>query len=292
MELRHIRYLLALVGTGNFTRAASRVGIAQSPFSSQIRDLEREVGARLFHRIPQGAELTAAGKAFDRIVAEIPGQVDLAIRTARRAARGESGVLALGFTASAAFNPVVTQAIRAFRQAWPEVELRLEEANSTRLLAGLAEGRLDAVFHRPGAAAPEGLASRVLSEEPLLVALPAMHPAAASETVELSTLADDPVLTFPREEGPTLYDAIIGAFGSAGITPRLGQTAPQLSSLVNLVAAGLGVTLVPASLAQLVVAGVCFRPIARPETSAQIALATRRGDTSPIVRNFLARAVA
>ena len=292
MELRHLRYFLALVSERNFTRAAARVGIAQSPFSAQIRDLEREVGAPLFHRIPQGAELTAAGQAFAAVAESIPAQVERAIGSARRAARGETGLLAVGFTASAAFNAVVPQAIHAFRQAWPGVELRLEEANSTRLLAGLLDGRLDAVFHRPGPTVPDGVACRILSDEPLVVALPARHPAAGRETIDLATLAEDALLTFPREEGPTLYDAIIGAFGRAGLTPHLGQTAPQLASLVNLVAAALGVTLVPASLSQIAVAGVCYRPIAGVHTSAQIALATRRGDTGPIVRNFVASALA
>jgi DNA-binding transcriptional LysR family regulator len=151
MELRHIRYFLALVEERNFTRAAARVGIAQSPFSSQIRDLEAEVDARLFHRVPHGAELTLAGQAFLEVVRTMPATVERAAQAARRAARGETGRLKVGFTASAAYNPAFPAAIGAFRQAYPEVDLVLEEANSVRLVERLEDEALDAAFVRPDA---------------------------------------------------------------------------------------------------------------------------------------------
>jgi hypothetical protein len=148
MELRHVRYFLAVAEERNFSRAAARVGIGQPPLSQQIKDLEAEVGAPLFHRIPQGAELTAAGHAFLENVRAIPLQAERAIRAARRGARGEIGSLRVGFTSSAPFNPVVTSTIRSFRRAYPDVDLTLEEANTTRLVAGLRDGELDAVFLR------------------------------------------------------------------------------------------------------------------------------------------------
>src|SRR5690606_29798092 len=130
MELRHIRYFLAVADEGNFTRAAARLGIGQPPLSLQIRDLEAEVGAALFHRLPHGAALTEAGQAFLEAVQPLPGQAAEAVQRARRAARGEAGQLSLGFTGSVALSPLLPACIRAFRQQFPAVDLRVEEANS------------------------------------------------------------------------------------------------------------------------------------------------------------------
>lgn len=292
MELRHIRYFLAVAGEKNFTRAAAAVGIGQSPLSQQIKDLEREVGAALFYRVPQGAELTAAGAAFLEVVQAFPPLVARATHAAQRAARGETGSLNVGFTASSAFNAVVPGAIRAFRTAYPDVLLTLEEANTTRLVGGLRDGALDAVFLRPGSAGLDGFQLRSLSEEPMMVALPAHHPAVGSDAIDLLDLAHDPLLLFPREVGPTLYDSIVGAFRAAGVEPLFGQTAPQIASVVNLVAAALGVSMVPASMSQLAVAGVVYRRIKGDAPIARIALAIRRGETGTIVRNFVACAIS
>ncbi len=285
MELRHIRYFLALVEEANFTRAAARVGIAQSPFSAQIRDMEREVGAMLFRRTPQGAELTAAGGAFLEVARRLPAEAERGAVAARRAARGETGSLAVGFTATAAFNVVVPRAIRAFRRAYPEVLLRLEEANTTRLVAALRDGTLDAAFLRPGAPGLDDLALRLVSEEPILAAMPASHPAAAREAVSLAELGCDLVL-FPRELGLVLHDTIIGAFRAAGLEPNIVQSAPQIASTLNLVAAELGSTLAPACMAQLAIAGVVYRPIAGDPPVARLALATRRDSRNPALPRF------
>src|SRR5271166_5123395 len=183
MELRHIRYFLAVAQERHFTRAAAKVGIGQPPLSQQIKDLEGEVGAALFHRLAHGAELTEAGKAFWAGVKDMPLIAERATMAARRAARGETGSLRVGFTASAAFNTVVPSAIRAFRRAYAGVELMLEEANTTRLVAGLQDGSFDAVFLRPGATGSEAFQLRLLSEEPMVVALPAGRPVAAQDEV-------------------------------------------------------------------------------------------------------------
>ena len=292
MELRHIRYFLAVAEERHFTRAAAKVGIGQPPLSQQIKDLEAEVGAALFHRLPHGAELTEAGKAFLAGVKDMPSIAGRAIMAARRAARGETGSLRVGFTASAAFNAVVPSAIRAFRRAYPDIYLTLEEANTARLVTGLREETLDAVFLRPGTPGSEELQLRRLSEEPMVVVLPGGHPAAALEEIDLAILKDEPFLLFPREIGSTLYDTIVDACRHAGFEPIVGQLAPQIGSIVNLVAAELGVSIVPASMMQLRVTGVAYRRIAGQSPATQLALAYRRGETSPVVRNFIARAVS
>ena len=220
MELRHIRYFLAVAEERHFTRAAAKVGIGQPPLSQQIKDLEAEVGAALFHRLAHGAELTEAGKVFLAGVEEMPLIAERATMAARRAARGETGSLRVGFTSTATFNVVVPSAIRTFRRAYPEIHLTLEEANTTRLITGLREGTLDVVFLRPGTSGTEELQLRRLSDDPIVVALPKRHPAAALEEIDLAILKDDPFLLFPREIAPTLYDTIVDACRKAGFAAR------------------------------------------------------------------------
>jgi len=202
MELRHIRYFLAVAEERHFTRAAAKIGIGQPPLSQQIKDLEAEIGAPLFHRVAHGAELTSAGAAFLQAVKEMPTLAERATKAARRAARGETGSLRLGYTPSATFNAAVPSAIRAFRRAYPEIHLTLEEENTTRLITGLREGTLDVVFLRPGPSGTEELQLRRLSDDPIVVALPKRHSAAALEEIDLAILKDDPFLLFPRKIAP------------------------------------------------------------------------------------------
>jgi DNA-binding transcriptional LysR family regulator len=292
MELRHIRYFLAVAHERHFTRAAAKLGIGQPPLSLQIKDLEREVGAALFHRVAHGAELTEAGRAFLEGVREMPALAERATMAARRAARGETGSLRVGFTTSASFNAAVPSAIRAFRRAYADVYLTLEEAISTRLVTGLQDGSFDAVFLRPGTPGTDRFQLRVLSEEPIVVALPEGHPIAARKEINLAMLKDEPFLLFPREVGRTMHDVIMGACKAAGFEPKVGQVAPTTVSVVNLVAAGLGVSIVPASMSKVRVKGVVYRQIAGQKLTARLALAYRRGETSPVVRNFIARAAS
>ncbi|HEX4180773.1 MAG TPA: LysR family transcriptional regulator [Caulobacteraceae bacterium] len=292
MELRHIRYFLAVAEERHFTRAAAKVGIGQPPLSQQIKDLEVEIGAPLFHRLAHGAELTPAGEAFLNVVKEMPGLAERAAKAARRAARGETGSLRVGFTAASAFNEVVPGTIRAFRRAYADVDLWLEEANTTRLVAGLRDGSLDAAFLRPGAVGSEAFQLSLLSEAPMVAALPANHRSATGQEVDLADLKTESFLMFPRPIGPTLYDSIIDACRKAGFDPVIGQLAPQIASVITLVAAELGVSIVPASMSRMRIPGVAYCAIAGEAPIARLALAHRRGETSPVVRNFIARAAA
>src|ERR1700683_2067293 len=217
MELRHIRYFLAVAEERHFTRAAAKIGIGQPPLSQQIKDLEAEIGAPLFHRVAHGAELTSAGEAFLQAVKEMPALAERATKAARRAVRGETGSLRIGYTPSATFNAAVPSAIRAFRRAYPEIHLTLEEANTTHLITGLRDGTLDVVFLRPGTSGTEELQLRRLSDDPIVVALPKRHSAAALEEIDLAILKDDPFLLFPGEIAPTVYDTVGGACRTAGL---------------------------------------------------------------------------
>jgi DNA-binding transcriptional LysR family regulator len=286
MELRHIRYFLAVAAEKNFTRAAERVGIGQPPLSLQIRDLEREVGARLFHRIPQGAELTEAGKAFHDLVRNIPDHVERATQSARRTARGELGALAVGYTNSSALNPVFAAALRSYRRAYPGVALRLEESQTPQLIDDLLDGQLDVVFVRPVEADAEHVKIRLISEEPLMAVLPGKHRAAKLTKLNLADLRDESFIL--HRYTPSLFDTVVAACRKAGFEPTLGPSVPQLVTIVQLVAAEVGVSLVPASLQAFQIKGVIFKELHDVSPKTRLSLAWRRTDTSPFLKNFLA----
>ncbi|WP_020181211.1 LysR family transcriptional regulator [Methylopila sp. M107] len=291
MELRHIRYFLAVAEEESFTKAAERVGIGQPPLSRQIKDLEAEVGALLFHRLAHGAELTEAGRVFREAVCGIPSQTAEAIRLAQRAARGETGVLGLGSIGSAVINPIVSSAIRSFRRAYPDVELRLEEATSAVLAAGLREGRLGAAIIRPTQADARDLKFHVIAEDELMAALPVGHRLAAGEgSVALGDLAEEPLIITPREIGAGMFDTVVEACRLAGFEPRFGQSAPQIATMLSLVAAEFGVAVIPSAMRQLGVAGVTFRALKDKSPSLALTVAVRRDERSDIVRNFVAKA--
>ncbi|MEX2692285.1 LysR family transcriptional regulator [Rhizobium mongolense] len=287
MELRHIRYFLAVAEEGNFTRAAGKLGIGQPPLSQQIRDLEAEIGAALFHRVPHGAELTAAGEAFFGEAKASLASAEKAKLAAQRANRGETGKLALGFTASSAFNPVVSATIRRFRAQWPEVRLSLTEMNTLALMEKLNRGELDATFMRPGLDDPPGVRLKRLDDEPMVVALPANHPLAKYERLSLALLSNEPFILFPRLVGLSLFDDVVLACRKAGFELTVAQEAPQISSVVNLVAAELGVSIVPASIAQIRLDGVAYRPIDGPPAVARLALAVLKTQRSPVTENLM-----
>jgi DNA-binding transcriptional LysR family regulator len=287
MELRHLRYFLAVAEEGNFTRAAGKLGIGQPPLSQQIRDLEREVGAALFHRVPHGAELTAAGAAFLGEAKASLAAAEKAKLVAQSANRGETGRLSLGFTASSAFNPVVSTTIRRFRARWPEVQLSLTEMNTLALMQKLERGELDATFMRPGLDDPAGIRLRRLPDEPMVIALPASHPLARRSKLPLAALVDEPFILFPRLVGLSLYDDVVLACRKAGFELTVAQEAPQISSVVNLVAADLGVSIVPASISQIKLEGVAYRPIEGPPAVARLALAILKTHRSPVTENLM-----
>lgn len=290
MELRHLRYFVAVAEAGHVTRAAERLGIQQPPLSQQIRALEAELGVQLFRRKPRGVELTQAGEAFRAEAQAILAQVDRAVAAARRTGRGEAGHIALGFTSSASFHPVVPRTIRAYREAHPLVWLSLEESGTGELVAALQAERLDAAFVRSPIGAAAGIAIHSVLEEPMAAVLPLGHRLAAGDApLALATLAPETFILYRRPLGPGLYDAIIAACQRAGFSPQIGQEAPRMLATLSLVAAGLGVTLVPQSMRRLRVDGVAYRTI-EPAAGlvAPLNLAYRRSESAAAVRRFLA----
>jgi DNA-binding transcriptional LysR family regulator len=294
MELRHLRYFVAVAEEGHVTRAAARLGIQQPPLSQQIRALETELEVQLFRRKPRGVELTPAGEALLAEARIVLNGAEHAITAARRAARGEAGRLGLGFTSSASFHPLVPRLIREFRAASPLVSLTLEEAGTAELVDGLRAERIDAAFVRSPIGPAADLTIRSVLEEEMVAVLPAGHRLAASTTtarLPLIALESETFILYRRPLGPGLYDAIIAACQRAGYSPRIGQEAPRMLATLSLVAAGLGVTLIPASMQRIGMEGLAYRAIQRKAgLVAPLNLACRRGETAPAARRFLALA--
>lgn len=287
MELRHLRYFVAVAEEGNVTRAAEKLGIGQPPLSQQILAFERELGVQLFHRTGHGVVATEAGRVLLVDAKRLLEDAQHAILNAQRAGRGETGHLNLGFTASAAFHPTVRSLIRAYRGAYPGVGLTLSEGSTAQLLAMLEEGRMDLAFLRPGRHSFAGMTLHEVAEEALKAVLPRHHPLAKRRRIPLSGLSEESFVLIPREASPMLHDEIVGACRQAGFEPLAGQQAPQLSSVVSLVAAGFGVSLVPASVSQFHAEGVAYVEIQDANARSKLALASRLANGSAKVSNFL-----
>ena len=292
MELRHLRYFLAVAEELNFTRAAKRLNIAQPPLTQQIKALEAEMGVALFDRSGYRVELTDAGRSFVPQVARILADVRNAVLIAKRAAVGEVGHVRVGFTESASFNPLVTATFRSFRTAYPEVELSLEESPSTVLASALRDGRIDAAFVRPPLRTGEGITLHLIDEEEMVVAVPTGHPLALRAELEITDLAEETFVLYPRTERPGLADTVIAACEKAGFAPKVKQYTPQLSSTINLVAAALGVSIVPKSMRGLQPQAVTYKRLRDPKLTALLGVAHRSGESSAPVLRFVETARA
>ncbi|HVI88975.1 MAG TPA: LysR family transcriptional regulator [Dongiaceae bacterium] len=287
MELRHLRYFIAVAEELHFTRAAERLGIQQPPLSLQIRQLEEELGTPLFRRLTRGVRLTESGIWLLDEARRILEHVERVKAGVQSRARGETGRVRVGFAGATYFHPLVPSAIGAFRQRYPGVVLLPEQSNTPHLIAGLRAGEIDVAFIRPPVTESEGLAFDLLVEEPMLVVLPAAHARAGERSIPLAAIAEDTLILFPRQTGPGLYDAVIAACQQAGFSPEIGQEAPQITSTVHMVAAGFGVSIVPQSVQQIHAEGVAYLRIQGDAPCAQISLAYRRGDQSAAVQHFV-----
>ncbi|QHS10589.1 LysR family transcriptional regulator [Sinimarinibacterium sp. NLF-5-8] len=288
MELRHLRYFVAVAEARHFTRAAEKIGIGQPPLSQQIQALERELGTRLFVRLPRGVNLTAAGEALFDDARRILRDVERAVDRTQRVARGELGRLRMGMINSAPFHPLIPEVIREFRRHYPNVALTLDEGATPNLAASIRADVLDVAFVRPLLRTENGIASKTLLDEDLVVVLPQEHPLTRRKAVPLSALSSEPFVLFPRSVGAGLHEEILHACSSAGFVPHVLQETSQVTSIVNLVAAGLGVSLVPASMQQMHTVGVAYRPLQKPAPIARLCLIYREDeDGSPQIRNLL-----
>ncbi|MEO3848112.1 LysR family transcriptional regulator [Streptomyces sp. B8F3] len=259
MELRQLRYFVAVAEELHFGRAAARLGIAQPALSQQIRKLETDLGVELLTRNRRRVALSPAGAAFLPEAREAVARAAHAARVARRTAAGELGRLALGFVGSAT-DELLPRAMPALRARCPGLDVTLRELTSAEQVAALARGELDLGLLRPPSPLPAGLRTRLLTREPLVAALPADHRLARLPRLTAADLRGEPFVRFPRSEGAWMYDLITDyCRGDGGPPPEVAQEAVMMQTITALVAAGTGVSLVPASQRSLARPGVAFR---------------------------------
>jgi DNA-binding transcriptional LysR family regulator len=248
-DLRRLRYFVAVAEELHFGRAARRLNVSQPPLSVQIRTLEREIGASLLVRTQRRVELTEAGRVLLEDARRLLSQAEAAVVHSRRAAEGAVGRLTLGFVSTVDYS-ILPPLVRRFRQKHPGIALKLLELTGDRQQALLQAGELDlglSILPSPAA----GLTMRPVFREPLIAAVPAIHPLAGRRRITLRALAREPFIQFPRELAPGLYDLAIAACQKADFTPHLAQEAIQMQTILGLVAAGLGVALVPRCMSKL-----------------------------------------
>lgn len=287
VELRHLRYFVAVAEEGHFGRAAERLRMSQPPLSRQIQDLEKQLGVQLFERGRRGAQPTEAARLLLPEARASLTHAERVERMAKRAGRGELGSLTVGFVGSATYT-AVPNILREFRERFPEVELTLKEMTSTEQARALNDGLIGVGFLRPPVGG-EGdyLGVRVILEEPLVAALPDSHRLSSAENVRLGGLSGDSFVLFTRRLGMSFYDLAVGACRGAGFDPIVGQEAVHIQTIIGLVAAGAGVSLVPASVAKLRDNGVTYKPLEDDAPLAKIAVAWRLGSPSHTVDALL-----
>ncbi len=290
MEFRQLRYFIAVAEELHFRRAAERLHMSQPPLSQQIRALEDELGFALLTRTRRRVQLTAAGDAFLRDARAILGELDGAVATARRIDAGQTGRLRIGFVGSALLS-IVPGTVERFRAERPGVAIELRERSTVDQLRAVSAGVVDVGLVRPPIEDDGELRAETVLRERTVAALPAGHELAALSRVSLRRLAAEPLVLFPRDQAPGYHDLLIGALADAGAGPRVIQYAPEMLTIIGLVAAGTGVSLVPASVGRLALDGVAYRPVSGAPRSELVAI-TRVGDDSALVRAFVADALA
>ncbi|MEU4394335.1 LysR family transcriptional regulator [Kribbella sp. NPDC023855] len=270
----------------HFGRAAARLGIAQPPLSQQIRRLEDKVGHSLFHRGPGRIALTPAGQELLPAARQALAQLADGLIAARAAGSGSAGRLRIGFAASVALT-VLPSLLRTFRERFPHVAVDIREMTTAPQLEALQNKTIDiGLLREPPADDPELLFSTVLTE-PFVAVLPSAHPLAAQRTVGVDQLAGLPFVLPPRVLGPQLHDQIVDLCRSAGFEPQVVQHAVEWQTTCALVEAGLGISLAPASIRRLRLQGVAFRRTTPADVRTRVAVAWRRTDTNPLVKNLL-----
>jgi len=291
MELRHLRYFLAVAEERHFSRAAQRLHVSQPPLSQQIQSLEAELGVPLFTRGRGGVQRTAAGDALLPLARGILDAVEHAIHQTRQAGRGETGRLAVGFAGSMPFTDVMPRLLRDFRAAWPQVALDLREQPSQAQIDDLLAHRLDLGFIRATPSMTDArLSTLVVQREPLLVALHADHALAAQPGLRLIDLRDQPFVLYSASLGSGLREQTLALCAQTGFTPCIAQEVHEMPTLIGLISAGLGVGIVAASMQRARLPLVAYKPLVDVQASTDVLLAWRRDDAQPPLRNFISLA--
>ena len=284
IELRHLRYFLAVAETLHFSKAAQILGIAQPPLSQQIKRLEQLLGHRLFDRTTRGVKLTLAGQLLAERARSTIEKVQDDLAQVRRLGRGEEGTLTVGFSGSIMFTDLPA-AIESYRRRYPKVELRLRELSTAAQIAALLTGTLDLAFLRD-ADPTEGIQIATLLEERYVAVLPDAHRLARKRSLRVRDLQKEPFILFARRMGPLAFDRTIACCERNGFCPNIVQDAPQWPTLVRLVAAGLGVSLAPACVANVAIPGAVYREV-HAACRTTVDLGIKMGSAITLASNFI-----
>ena len=276
IELRHLRYFIAVAEELHFGRAALRLNISQPPLSQQIMQLETETGARLFNRTNRSVQLTAAGEQLLSDARAILLQVEQASDRAARLHRGEEGELRIGFTSSAPFTAVVSDALFRFRQRWPQVHIKMQEINTRQQLVPLHEGLLDLGVMR-NTPLPADLRHQLLLSEPLYAVVHKAHPLAGAEKISVTALAAEPFVFFDPQGGTALYSDILALLHRYHIKPYITQEVGEAMTILGLVATGLGVSILPASFRRARLSDVVWLPLTEDDAISELWLVWSAG---------------
>jgi DNA-binding transcriptional LysR family regulator len=289
MELRHLRYFVAIGEEENYRRAAQRLHVAQTALSTQIQDLEAELRFKLFVRLPRGVKLSVAGRMFLEDARRILQQVSEAAARAARVARGQSGTLRVGFTENASWRGVVPDSFRRFRERQPDAELQLTPATSLEQLEAIRSGRLDAgfVFNMPKADAELG--SLPVAIQHVELAVPKGHALAKVKKLRLRDLVDASFVWFPRRESPAFYDRLMHECFRGGLkSPRIVQEGLNEATILSLVSHGMGVGWVNGTARWRCPESVVIVSVVDLDMPLPLALSWRKDNTSPLLASFVA----
>lgn len=288
MDFRRLRYFVAVAEERNFSRAAERLHIAQPGLSNQVKQLEEDIGVRLFDRSNRGVRLTEAGKLLLEETQQMYAQMEGALRMIQRVGHGEVGRLTLGFVPSA-FNEILPPLLRTFQEAFADVELLLREMNPDQLVQSLRGENIDVAFmYLP--VENDDLDCRPVSREPLVVALPEKHPLAGEVEIDVRRLAEEHFVLPARYHTPGLRARVMDVCREAGFVPKAVQREEWLmqTTIVGLVASNVGIALMPASLERnLRRSGVVYKPIEGTPPTVEMGIVWRQDDGSPVLQSFL-----
>lgn len=288
IELRHLRYFLAVAETLHFSKAAERLGIAQPPLSQQIKRLEQLLGHRLFDRTTRGVKLTLAGQLLAERARGTLEKIQDDLAQVRRLGRGEEGTLTVGYAGSVMFTELPA-AIERYRRRYPKVELRLRELSTAPQIAALLNGTIDLGFLRDGDPT-EGIHITTVLQERYVAVLPRGHVLARKRSLRVRDLAAEPFILFARRMGPLAFDRTVACCEKNGFRPNIVQDAPQWPTLVRLVAAGLGVSLAPACVASVAIPGAVYRDV-HAMCRTTVDLARKTNPITTLSNNFIEIAV-
>jgi len=290
-DFRQLRYFIAVAEELSFTRAAQRLHISQPPLSQQIQSLEQDLGVRLLERNKRNVALTGPGRVFLEQARQIITKADEARHRVTEAAAGFSGQLRLAYTISVSFHAALSQTLLRYSQRAPNVHVLLSEMYTEPQFAALRAGEIDVGFVRDEPsheADARALRLEIIDREPLLFALPSGHPLAARQSLRMEDVAGAAFVAQPREQSATLYDRLVQLAAKADFHPKIRQHAQQFTGLLALVAAGVGLALMPATMQNVQPVGVSYVPLDDPDAYLLLAVASRIDDTSPVLAQFMA----